>query len=173
MSPDRPKLWVAAASVAVAGGCWAVLCLLLARAGHAPSATLLPLPATSYYRWQAAFVVPLLLAQWLATAAIAHRLARALGGASRFAAIASALGPALAAPLLVVFVIPDLVVFATAGFAALAILVRATGPLLLLTTVALVTIALRAATSLSRGRAAFAAVIAVLLPAAVAALLLR
>lgn len=170
---NRQRLRLAAASVVVAGAAWAFLCLVLARGGHAPTVTLLPIPAERYYLWQAALVVPVLLTQWLATAAITWRLARAWGGTVSFVALASALGPALAGPLVVVLVVPDFVVHAAFGFEALGSLLRVTGPLLLVVTIGLAMVATRVAAGLSTGRALQAATLGVLLPAAASSVILR
>lgn len=161
------RLGLAGASVAIAGAIWAGLCLRLAADGHAPSVTLVAIPR--YYLAQAGFVVPVLLAQWLATAGIANLVTKA-----RFIALAAALGPALAAPLVVIFLVPDLVAYALVGFDALGKLVRITAPLMLLTTIGLSALAIRAVTEgASRWRAIGTAALAVTIPAVLASTLLR
>lgn len=163
------RLGLAGASVAIAGAIWAGLCLRLAADGHAPSVTLVAIPRGHYYLAQALFVVPVLLAQWLATAGIAQLVTKA-----RFVALAAALGPALAAPLVVVFLVPDLVAYALVGFGALGKLVRITAPLVVLTTIGLSALAIRAVTEgASRWRAIGTAALAVTIPAVLASTLLR
>lgn len=89
------------------GAVWALFCLGLDAAGHAP--TRAPLPR--WYRVQAVLLVPTLLLWGLAYAAIAGRLARA--------DLRGPLGVALGVPLLLGFVVPDVVVYAVGGFDAL------------------------------------------------------
>jgi hypothetical protein len=167
---EERRIGFAGASVAGAGATWAALCLLLARGGHAPSVTLMPIAPERYYLWQAAFVVPVLAAQWLASAGLAHRAAKGKGS---FTSMASALGPALAGPLIVAFLVPDLVAYAWGGFDALKILVRFSAPISLALTGWLATVAVRAASGRSTRRSLAVALLAILAPAAVASVFLR
>lgn len=107
---------------------WAALSVALHAGGHAPSATLVPIPREQYYLWQAFFVTPLVVAQWLVLSATAQGVARALGGRGEWGTTARGLAVAFALPLLVLFVLPDLLVYAIAGFDALASGMRIYGP---------------------------------------------
>jgi hypothetical protein len=160
-----------AVAVALAGFGWALLCLVLHRAGHAPSVTLLPIEP--YYLAQAAFVVPLLFVLWGLCSVVAQRVARALGGSGSGMATANVLGVALAAPLLVLFILPDAVAYRALGFEALATLVRFTAPLSLAATLWLATLALRSAHSLSTPRSFVAGAAGVIAQAALGGILLR
>jgi hypothetical protein len=173
MERGPPPLGRAIALVAAAGLAWALLCAWLALEGHAPSVTLVPIPRESYYAAQALFVVPVVLAQYAVLGSVAHAMARALGGSGQRRATFAWLGPAFALPILLVLVIPDVLVLATAGFDALAALVRVTVPLLALTTWVTATVAVRRACSLSLGRAALAALVGLIAQAALGAPLLR
>lgn len=171
-SPVRSRR-SASAIVLAAGAIWACFCVLLHRTGHAPSRTLVPIARADYYLYQACFVVPLLLAQWRLASAVAHRVARALGGRGEAAPLTVQLAPALALPLIVVFLVPDLVTYAWLGFAALAKLVRITAPLSFVCSVWLGTRAVQRVHRLGGGRALVAALVGVLAQALVGGVLLR
>lgn len=162
-----------AAAVLAAGATWALLCALLAAAGHAPSFTVLPIPRETYYRVQAIAVVPILLGLWALCAAVASRVAHALGGSGDALRAAGPLGLALGGPLLGAFLLPDLVVYLTAGFAALAPLVRVTAPLSFALTLLAATFAVATSHGLPRGRAFVAAAAGVIAQAALGAVILR
>jgi hypothetical protein len=163
----------AIAIVLVAGAIWACLCLILYRAGHAPSRTLVPIARADYYLYQACFVVPLLLAQWCLASAVARRIARALGGSGEARQLTDQIAPALALPLILLFLAPDLLTYAWLGFSALAKLVRITAPLSFLGSVWLGTRAVRRTQGLRGGRALLAAFLAVLAQSLVGGVLLR
>lgn len=159
--------------VVLAGGGWALLCAALAAAGHSPSVALVPIPREHYYAAQAAFVVPVLLGSWLLCALIAERVARVLGGSGGFAPMANALAPALALPLLAIFLVPDAIAWVLLGFDGLGAVVRVTGPLSFVAMLACATMAVRAAASLSTARAFVAALAGVFVQGALAGVLLR
>lgn len=159
--------------VLLAGGGWALLCAALATAGHSPSIALVPIPREHYYAAQAVFVVPLLLASWLLCAALARGVARILGANGGFVPAANAIAPALALPLLVVFLVPDAIAWMLLGFEALGAVVRVTGPLSFAAMLVCVTVAVRAASSLSTGRAFVAAFCGVFAQGALAGVFLR
>jgi hypothetical protein len=164
---------IGAAAVLVAGVLWALLCLALATAGLAPSVTWVPIPPERYYLVQAGFVVPVLLVQWLLASAVALHLGRAVGGAGTWSATASTMGFAMAAPLAALFLLPDLLVYGFLGFRALGALVRVTGPLTFVVTLALVTLAMRTAHRLSSPKAFAVALVALVVQAVPGAILLR
>jgi len=152
---------------------WALFCLALAHEGRVPSRTFVPIPQRHYYAVQALFVTPLLLLQWLVCSAISTTVARALGGSARFRETANKLGLALALPLLVLFLLPDVVVYALWGFPALGKLVRVTAPLSFAVTMSAVTASLQTLHGLSWARAFSAAALGVLAQTLLGAPLLR
>jgi hypothetical protein len=162
-----------AVAVAAASGLWALFCLLLARAGHAPSRVLVPLPRESYYLAQALFVLPLMLLSWLLCALVAVWVGRALGGSGRFRAALNTLGLSLALPLMALFLLPDMLAYAAFGFSALGPLVRVTAPLSFVATLALAALAMHVSHALPRGRAFAAGAAGVFAQAALGGLLLR
>jgi hypothetical protein len=164
---DR-RLWLV-----VAGLSWALLCLLLAAGGHAPSRVFLPIPRERYYLWQAGFVTPhLLCLGWIASR-VSHAAARGLGGVGTQKDSAQALALALSVPIVLGLVVPDLVVYLVFGFSALARLIPWTAPLSALATIALAAWALGRAHRLATGRALVAALAGVLVQALLGAPALR
>ena len=152
---------------------WALFCWTLARAGHAPSRVLVPIPRHSYYTWQAVFVLPVLFVQWQCCTSVAHASARALGGRGARALLRDALAHALGWPLLGLFLLPDIFGFYARGFGFLGTLVRFTAPLAFLTSLMAATYAVRTQHGLSYTRAAAAAAAGMLAQALVGAPLLR
>ena len=116
----------------------------------------------------ALLVLPL-LALWAICVVVCAWVARA----RVTAASAGPIGVALAGPLLVCFLLPDAVVYATSGFAALGRVVRVTGPLTFVVTVALVAVAVRATHGVSTARAWASAAAGVIVQALAGAPLLR
>jgi hypothetical protein len=159
--------------VALTGAVWALFCWWLARAGHAPSRTLVPIPREHYYFAQAGFIVPLLLLQWALLSIVSTRVSRALGGSASVAASAAALASALYAPLIGLFLLPDLLVYVCFGFTALAKLFRFTAPLSFAATLYLATRQLARVQQLTTSRALLAALAGVFVQAFVGGLLLR
>ncbi len=179
LRPDRAvsesgvTLARAAGRVASVGLVWALLLLWLYSRGHAPSRSFLPIAPLDYYLWQAAFVVPVMLISWLLLSAVAQRTARALGGSGEFAQLAPALATAYAAPLLWLFLVPDIVVFALFDFDALRLLIRVSAPLSGVVTWALCTRAVGHGHGLGPGRALLAAFAGLVVQAAVGGVVLR
>lgn len=163
----------ALALILAAGGAWSLLCLVLAAGGHAPSATLIPIPREHYYLAQAAFVMPVLLLCWRVSGAVAHRVAGWLGGTGSETETLRRLAPAVAVPVLLLLVVPDLVVYVAFGFEALARAVRVTAPLSTLVTLVLATLAVRSAHAVSSARALGAALAGLVVQALVGGALLR
>lgn len=162
-----------ALAVVAAGLLWAALCAVLAADGRAPTVTLLPVPRERYYAAQALFVVPVLLGQWWIASQVSWRLARRLGGTGTWAGTLGPMGWALALPLLVFFLLPDLVVYLTAGFEGLGRVVRFTAPTSLLGAVVLATRVMRRVHGLGGGRAWAAGLAGVLAQAVAGGVLLR
>ena len=146
---------------------------MLGLAGHAPSVALVPIPRDRYYVAQAAFVIPLLFAQWWICAAVARALAARMGGHGTLERTAAGLAPALGLPLLVVFIVPDAIAYLAFGFAALGRVVRVTAPLALLASIAWTTWAVRKTERLRGGRAFVAAAAGVLAQALAGGVFLR
>lgn len=163
----------AALAVLAVGVLWSVFSLVLANDGNAPSRVLVPIARQHYYVAQALFVLPLLALQWAVCSLVSFRVARALGGGGSFGATLERLGFALALPLLLLFLLPDVVCYALSGFSSLGKLVRVTGPLTFVVTLWAATRALRRVHGLSRSRALAAACAGVLAQAALGAPFLR
>lgn len=152
----------------LSGAVWALFCAWLWSAGHAPSRTFVPIPRELYYAAQALFVIPLLLMQWKLATWLAARL-----GGSVPKVLASGMAEALAVPLLVLFLLPDLVSYGLFGFGSLGKLVRVTAPLSFVVSLALGTIAVARASGRSYPRSAGAALAALLAQALLGAPILR
>ena len=146
---------------------------MLGLAGHAPSVALVPIPRDRYYLAQAAFVIPLLILQWGICAAVARALAERMAGTGTFERTASVLAPALAVPLLALFIVPDAIVYLAFGFDALGRIVRVTAPLAAIASIVWATRVLRRAEDLTRGRALIAASVGVTAQAVAGGVLLR
>ncbi len=156
--------WLPSAiAVLAAGLSWAAFCFVLFSAGHAPSFTGVPLDPARYYQAQALFITPLLLVGWLLLAAGAHGVARAGGGSGTFRGTAAALGLGYGLPILLVFVLPDILVYAAGGFAELGYVVRMSAPLCALWVTVMTAAGVRAAHELSWSRATAAALAGVVL----------
>jgi hypothetical protein len=163
----------ALAALLLCGGTWALLTALLFSGGHAPSVTLVPIPRSDYYFWQTLFVVPLLLGLWLVLTAVSHGVSQLAGGRGAFTTSLSVLAFAYSVPLLVLFVVPDLVVYSLFGFASLARAMRIYAPLAPLATLALTALALRVVYGLGLLRALAAALVGLTVQALLGGLLLR
>jgi hypothetical protein len=167
------RRWSGLSAVVVAGTCWALLCGMLALHGHAPSRAGLWLEPRHQYAAQAGFVIPLLTLQWLLCCGVTARLLRTFGAQVDWIATANRLAFALALPLIGLLLVPDLVVYAALGFGALGKLLRVTGPLCLLASIATATLALRALVPLSTARVCAASTLGVLAQALLGGLWLR
>lgn len=166
-------LGTAALGVSAAGALWALLSYLLWRAGHAPSRTPVAAWRESYYLMQAVVVVPTLLTCWAVLGAVAQVLAKKLGGSGSLRTMLTCLAPSFAIPLVLAFVVPDLIVFLSFGFDALGKLVRFSGLVLVVWELALASLAVETVHGLSRGRAALVAFVALLAQALLGASVLR
>lgn len=156
----------------VLGMAWALFSWRLHSEGIAARAVVLPIEPADYYRVQAFFVGPLLVA----AAALFTALAWALSGARRVAPFGEAfqlLALSWAVPVLVLFVIPDLAVYTFAGHAALAPAMRIYGPLAPLAIVVTSTLALRDAYQVPAGRGVASTFAALVVQTVVCAIALR
>lgn len=166
--------WIGALSVVLMGLGWAAFTAVLAAGDHVPSGPpLLPIAPESYYAWQVLFVAPVRFAMFGALAASAHLLARALGGEGSAKQTMLVAGLSMAVPSVVLWLVPDAIVYAAAGFEALAVGMRYYVPLSVLWTVVLVTAGTRAVHGLSLGRAVVVALVGLLAHALVGAPFLR
>lgn len=164
----------ALAWVALHGGLSALFLAWLAIEGEAPSGPLVvPIPRASYYAWEAVFVWPLRLVMALAFAGSAHAVARRLGGSGTFVDTFDHGARALAVPFLALWLLPDVLLYATGGFERLTAGVRFTAAASTLGTVVLAVIAVRRAHTLSSGRACAAAVVGLVAQGVIGATLLR
>ena len=149
-------------AVAGAGLAWAGFCALLWSRGHAPSFTGNPIPAADYYGFQALFITPLLLLGWLLLSGAAHGTARLLGGRGSWSSTSAVTGLSYGLPILLAFVVPDLVAYVFGGFEALAPVLRLSAPACALWMLALTSLALQAAHGLTGPRSLVAAVAGIL-----------
>jgi hypothetical protein len=146
----------------------------LALEGEAPSGPLIaPIPRESYYAWEAVFVLPLRLAMALAFAGSAHAVARKLGGSGTFEDTFERGARALALPFVALWLLPDVALYATGGFARLTEGVRFTAAASSLGTLVLAVLAVRSAHGLSTGRAIVAALVGLVAQAVLGAPWLR
>ena len=164
--PDRSTRAEGTAALLACGLAWAVLCVGLDFAGHAP--TRAPLPR--WYLLQAALVVPWLLLMGAVYAGLAGLIAR------RFGALGDLAGPlraTLGLPLLVGFVVPDALVWAFFGFEGLWPAMVYYGLTTVVWSITAGVVAVRRAGGLSLGRAVAVVVPAWLAQALVGALVLK
>ncbi len=159
---------------ALHGALSALFLAWLAFEGEAPSGPLVaPIPRESYYAWEAVFVLPLRVAMALAFAGSAHAIARKLGGRGTFEDTFDRGARALALPFLVLWLLPDVVLYATGGFERLTTGVRVVAAASSLGTLVLAVLAVRRAHALSTGRAVAAALVGLVAQAVLGAPLLR
>ncbi len=80
--------------------------------GHLPSGVLVNfIPARIYYLWEAIFMIPITMQIYILFAALAHLLSKLLDGQGSFESTLSVLGFTYSIPLIVLFWIPDVVLF--------------------------------------------------------------
>jgi Yip1 domain len=161
------------APVLALGALYAAFALLLHLGGHAPSVTLVPIPRERYYLWQSVFVAPLFVVLWLVYALVAHGLSRLAGGRGAAKATLAVIGLGYAAPVALLFVVPDLAVYLVAGHGALGKAMRVYAPLAVIACLGLCAAGLRAAHGLGPGRAVLAALAGFVAQGAVGGILLR
>ena len=140
-------------------------CFLLDAGGHRPSFGAL---IERHYLLQAVLIPPAVLVTWLVNATVAN----AIGGGDRRATL-DALAPAIALPMLVLFVLPDLIVYLTLGFEALGKAARVIGPLALIGRLGAGTYVLRRTHAIGSGRAVIATLGGLIAEAAIMAPWLR
>lgn len=151
----------------------AAFSLLLFLAGHAPKMGIPGLPRETHYLIQAVFLVPLYLVLWQIGARVAHALARLSNTPERRPAALAVFGVAYAAPMILLFLVPDILVFALLGFDRIGKLMRYYAPLAAASSVTLGALGLRSAFSIGNGRAFFASLAGFLAQAVVGGVFLR
>jgi hypothetical protein len=162
------------AAILALGLGWAGFSLALHFGGHAPSLSLLPIPPSRYYLAQSLFVVPLWLGLWQLATEMAHRIACALGAPRRARGVTSTvMAYALAAPMLALFLLPDVLVYATLGFDRLGEAMRYYAALGPLAAWALASLGLKIGHGLATWRAIIAAFWGLMMQAVVGAPFLR
>lgn len=134
---------------------YAAFCTLLYMDAQQPSFTGIPIPAEHYYFAQTLFIIPLLLLGWRVFTAITARIAPV--PSDRRLALNELLGRAYGAPLILLYLLPDLIVYHLYGFDALAPAMRIYAPLCLIAILILSTRALRRLTDIPLPRALLAA----------------
>jgi hypothetical protein len=147
----------------------------LAADGHQPTMTRgLLLPAEEYYAYAAFFAGPLTIALCMLVAIVAHLGAR---GASpvplSYRHAVHAFGLAYSVPLLMAYVLPELLVYGLSGFEALGPAMRVYAPIAVLWVFVLVVWGLRAVYGASTIRSITTALAAAVAQGIPAALLLR
>lgn len=145
------------ASLIVLGLVYAGFSLLLYARGVAPRAVWLPVAPSDYYLAQAFFVLPLF---WLLAYVFAI-VVRACAGVRSHSLEKTfgALAPRYALPIVVLFLLPDLVVFLAFGHAALAPAMKFYGPLAPIAIIGWTTHWLHRHANVGLGRALFASFI--------------
>jgi hypothetical protein len=157
----------------VLGALHAAFSLLLWRAGHAPRVGIPGLGRESHYLFQAAFAVPLYGFLFWLGGSVAHGLARLLGGKGSRDATLAVFGVAYAAPMIALFIVPDVVVYLALGFGAIGKAMRFYAPVAALGCLLLGAWGLAEVHGIGRLRAAGVALGAFLVQAAVGGVVLR
>ena len=135
------------------------LCFLLDAGGHQPSFGAL---TEHHYLLQAVLLLPATFAIWLLQSWVAHRIAVALGGRGTLRETTQAMAPAIALPMLSLFVLPDLIVYLWLGFDAIGAAMRYYAPLALLARIAYGMMAIHRVHALSAGRSLVPALLALI-----------
>jgi hypothetical protein len=169
----RASLRHALGALLTCGLAWAALSAMLYADGHVPRVTSVPIRRTDYYLWQALFVVPLLICLWLVLGLTSHGVSRLLGGPNRLRSALSVLAFTYAVPVLVLFVLPDALIYALFGFETLGRAMRFYASLAPLATLALTALGIHIVYDLGLWRASAAALVGLVMQALPGALLLR
>ena len=163
------------AAALLLGTAYAALYGWLSANGHRPSMTRgLPISADAYYGAAALYSAPLVLALMFSVVLTVHGLARtAAKPPIHWHQALHVFGMSYAIPLLTIYLIPDLVTYGAFDFAALAAIIRYTGPLAALWVATVTYKSVRTLYGTSRGRALASTLTAALAQAIPAAVLLR
>lgn len=147
--------------------------LYLWREGHFPSVKGGPVPDGDFYLHQAMYVVPVVLVSWALYVMVARMLAGLLGGKGSSRAMMGALGLAFAVPVLVAFILPDIVVYARKGHGAMGGMMKYYAPVCLLWLIALGTVAVKEVEGIGGERAFVVAALALMAALGPVALFIR
>ena len=169
-----PAKWTGLVAVTTMGVMYTVLMWVLATSKSMPSYTrgLITEPAV-YYKTAALYIFPLLVFLWFLFTATAHGVAKSLGGKASFETSMGALGVAYSVPILLFFVIPDLLLMAVGGHELLTASVRYTASLTGLSLFLLSVFAVRGIHKVSMGKSIIAVVVALVVHAPLAGWLIR
>lgn len=169
----RPDPRQAAGAVLLFAVTYSAFCWLLWLGGHQPSRVLLAIPRDDYYFWQGLILPPLFLLLWLIFAFTVHGLVRVAGGRGGWASTLTVTGFSYGPPLLLGFVLPDLLVYLVAGFEHLAVGMRFYAPLAVLWVIVLAAWGLARAHRLSLWRTGAIAWLAFVIQAAIGGIFVR
>ncbi len=142
----------------VLGVVHAFFSLTLHLAGHAPRMGIPGFGRENHYLWQAIFVVPLYFALFWIGGLVAHGVARRFSGSGTRDASLAVFGVAYAVPMIVLFLVPDIIVFEVFGFAAIGKAMRWYAPVAAISCVWLGAVGFSRAHEISAGRASLAAI---------------
>lgn len=157
----------AVALVSIYAIVYAAFSYVLYRGGHAPTRASPMFSVEDQYLGQAVLLVPMTFLAWALFGGTAHAVARGLGGNGELRETVARLGIAWALPMLVAFVLPDVLVYALLGFDGLAPAMAYYAPVALLAVAIASVFAVRRAHEISTARAAIAAIVGGVVLAAV------
>lgn len=140
----------------VLGAVHALFSLMLHFAGHTPRMGIPGLAREGHYLRQAIFVLPLYLVLFWIGGLVTHALARRLSGSGSRDASLAVFGVAYAVPMTVLFLLPDVAVFLTLGFAAIGKAMRWYAPVAAIACIWLGALGLSRAHGMGSGRATLA-----------------
>jgi hypothetical protein len=120
----KPALW----AIGFTGAAHGAFSFLLHVDAHTPSFPSLFIPQASHYFWQAILAIPAYFLFWILFSITAHLTLKRVTGVSTWNGTASVTAFALAAPILLIFLLPDLLLYLVAGFDALPQLLRISAP---------------------------------------------
>jgi hypothetical protein len=130
--------------------------------GHAAAGILVNfISAKDYYLWEGLLMIPITMQIYLLFAALAHLFARLLGGKGSFEATLSVLGFTYSIPLIVLFWVPDVLLFSCFGSSVQLTLVPLYGTAAGLWTFLVSTIGIKIAQQLSFPRALLVTILSV------------
>ena len=157
----------------VLGAVHAGFSLILHLAGYAPRMGIPGFGRENHYLWQAFFVFPLYLALFWVGGLVTHGVARGFSGSGSRDASFAVFGVAYAAPMIMLFLVPDILVFEIFGFNAIGKAMRWYAPVAAIACVWLGALGLSRAHKISAGRASLAAIAGFLAQAIVGGAFLR
>lgn len=160
-------------AILVLGVLHAGFSLLLYWGGHAPRRGIPGFAREPHYLWQAIFIIPLYLLLFGLGALVTHGLARKFSGSGSRQASLAVFGVAYAIPMIVFFIVPDIIVFLTLGFSFMGKAMRFYAPIAALTCLWLGAWGIFRAHKLGPGRATFVVFIGFFVQSLVGSVFLR